>query len=228
MKSITEEWKTGKPAAGWRDLLRGEFAKPYMSELIRFLDEERKEHQILPPAPNIFRAFSTTDYDEVRVVILGQDPYPTPGHANGLCFSVEEGVSLPRSLKNIFREIESDIGVSPPKSGNLMRWAEQGVFLLNASLTVRSHEPNSHRNKGWENLTSQAIKTLSERETPMVFLLWGRNAQEKEKLIDGSRHLILKSAHPSPMSADRGFFGCRHFSQANDFLLKNQIPMIEW
>lgn len=228
MRSITQEWKSGSPAPGWREVLRQEFAKPYMRELIQFLDDERSRHQILPAPPQIFRAFSLTDYNAVRVVILGQDPYPTPGHANGLAFSVNAGVELPRSLQNIYREIESDLGRRPGPGGCLDRWAEQGVFLLNSSLTVRAGASNSHQNRGWERLTDRAIAALSERETPMVFLLWGRNAQAKESLINGDRHLILKSPHPSPLSADRGFFGCRHFSRANTFLEQHGLAPVEW
>jgi uracil-DNA glycosylase len=228
MPSITQEWKSGRPAPGWREILRAEFEQPYMRDLIRFLDDDRRHYRILPDPPNIFRAFCLTDYNDVRVVILGQDPYPTPGHANGLAFSVNEGVELPRSLQNIYKEIQSDLGRPPRRSGCLDLWAEQGVFLLNASLTVRAGDSNSHRNKGWERLTDRAIAALNERETPMVFILWGRNAQEKEALIDGRRHLILKSVHPSPMSADRGFFGCRHFSKANAFLEKHGMKPVEW
>lgn len=228
MRSITQEWKSGSPAPGWREVLRQEFAKPYMRELIQFLDDERSRHEILPAPPQIFRAFSLTDYNAVRVVILGQDPYPTPGHANGLAFSVNAGVELPRSLQNIYREIESDLGRRPGPGGCLDRWAEQGVFLLNSSLTVRAGASNSHQNRGWERLTDRAIAALSERETPMVFLLWGRNAQAKESLINGDRHLILKSPHPSPLSADRGFFGCRHFSRANTFLEQHGLAPVEW
>ncbi len=228
MTSITTEWKAGKPAPGWRDILRPEFSKPYMDSLIRFLDEDRERFTIFPEPRSIFRAFSLTDYPDVRVVILGQDPYPTPGHAMGLAFSVNEGVEIPRSLQNMFKEIQSDVGTPPPRSGNLERWARQGVFLLNTALTVRARSPNSHQGKGWENFTSRAIAALSERPDPIVFLLWGRNAQNHASEIDEERHLILKAPHPSPMSADRGFFGCRHFSQANEFLEKHGMQPIEW
>lgn len=228
MASITREWKSGAPAPGWRQLLRPEFTKPYMRDLIAFLDEERSRHRILPDPPNIFRAFTLTDFEDVRVVILGQDPYPTPGHANGLAFSVSEGVALPRSLQNIYREVREDTGAAPPPSGMLERWAGQGVFLLNTSLTVRAHQPNSHAGKGWEHFTTRAVEALSRRERPLVFLLWGRNARQKGELIDRSRHLVLEAAHPSPMSADRGFFGCRHFSRANDFLVHHGMEPIAW
>lgn len=228
MPSITQDWKCAAPAPGWRSILAPEFARDSMKALIRFLDEERQRYLLHPDAANIFRAFSLTDFEETKVVILGQDPYPTPGHANGLAFSVNDGVALPRSLQNIYREIEQDCGVRCPQSGNLDRWARQGVFLLNTSLTVRSGAPNSHQGRGWEPFTSAAVAALARRETPTVFMLWGRNAQEKESLIDRGRHLILKAAHPSPMSADRGFFGCRHFSKANDFLRQHGRGEIAW
>ncbi|MCC6546294.1 uracil-DNA glycosylase [Candidatus Sumerlaeota bacterium] len=226
--SISQEWKGGPPAPGWREVLRREFARDYMRSLIRFLDEERIDHAIFPEPRNIFRAYSMTDYDDVSVVILGQDPYHGPGQANGLCFSVGEGIALPPSLQNIYREIEGDTGRAPQRSGNLDRWASQGVFLLNTCLTVRMHEANSHRGRGWEQFTGRTIEALSARRAPMVFLLWGKNAQEHEALIDKSNHLVLKAPHPSPFSADRGFFGCRHFSMTNAFLEKVGRKPIEW
>lgn len=228
LQSISREWKSGTPAPGWREVLRQEFAQEYMKSLVRFLDEERVHHTIFPEPANIFRAYSMMDYDDVSVVILGQDPYHGPGQANGLCFSVNEGIPLPPSLQNIFKEIESDTGRAPSRSGNLDRWARQGVFLLNTCLTVRRGEANSHRGRGWERFTAKTIEALSAREAPMVFLLWGRNAQEHEALIAESRHLVLKAAHPSPFSADRGFFGCRHFSKANAFLTAHGRKPIEW
>lgn len=228
MASITQEWKAGTPAPGWRDLLRGEFAKPYMQTLIRFLDEDRVRHTIFPEPRNIFRAYAMTDYEDVKVVILGQDPYHGPRQANGLCFSVWDEVAIPPSLVNIYKEIESDTGCRPPANGNLDRWARQGVFLLNTVLTVRRGEANSHRGKGWERFTARTVEVLSAREKPMVFMLWGRNAQEHETLIDSARHLVLRAAHPSPMSAERGFFGCRHFSKANSFLRDCGMSEIEW
>lgn len=229
MASITEEWKSGTPAPGWRELMREEFRKPYMGELIAFLDQERSAGQVLhPDPPKIFRAFTLTDFDHVRVVVLGQDPYPTPGHANGLAFSVNEGVSIPGSLRNIFEEIKNDTGTPPPRTGNLERWARQGVFLLNTSLTVRSGSPNSHKGRGWENFTGRAIEALSARPEPIVFLLWGRNAQTAGERIDTGRHLVLTAAHPSPMAAHSGFFGCRHFSRANQFLHAQGFNPIEW
>ncbi|MCC7392887.1 uracil-DNA glycosylase [Candidatus Sumerlaeota bacterium] len=228
LQSISREWKSGTPAPGWREVLRQEFAQEYMKSLVRFLDEERVHHTIFPEPANIFRAYSMMDYDDVSVVILGQDPYHGPGQANGLCFSVNEGIPLPPSLQNIYKEIESDTGHAPSRSGNLDRWARQGVFLLNTCLTVRRGEANSHRGRGWERFTAKTIEALSAREAPMVFLLWGRNAQEHEALIAESRHLVLKAAHPSPFSADRGFFGCRHFSKANAFLTAHGRKPIEW
>lgn len=226
--SITREWKGGAPAPAWREVLAPEFRADYMRTLIGFLDAEREHFRIHPDPPNIFRAFSLTDLPAIRVVILGQDPYPTPGHANGLAFSVNHGVALPRSLQNIYREIESDTGKRPGPDGCLDRWAQQGVFLLNTVLTVRSGEPNSHKGKGWENFTGKAIAALSQRTDPMVFMLWGKNAQAHAPAIDKSRHLILQCPHPSPMSADYGFFGCRHFSKANAFLKDQGVTEIEW
>ncbi|MEO8376123.1 MAG: uracil-DNA glycosylase [Candidatus Sumerlaeota bacterium] len=226
--SISQEWKGNAPAPGWREILRPEFAQEYMQSLIRFLDEERVDHTIFPEPKNIFRAYSMTDYDDVSVVILGQDPYHGPGQANGLCFSVGEGITLPPSLQNIYKEIEADTGHAPQRAGNLDRWAAQGVFLLNTCLTVRKHEANSHKSRGWERFTAKTIEALSAREAPMVFLLWGKNAQEHEGLIDASKHLILGAPHPSPFSADRGFFGCKHFSKANAFLEKHGRKQIVW
>lgn len=226
--SISREWKSGKPAPGWREILRPEFSHVYMKRLIDFLDEERRHYRLLPDPENIFRAFTLTDFDDVRVVILGQDPYPTPGHANGLAFSVSQGVHPPRSLQNIYREIHDDLGTPPRRDGCLERWAEQGVFLLNSSLTVRAGQSNSHAGKGWEQFTQRAIDALAGRPEPLVFILWGRNARERGRGIDRSRHLVLESAHPSPMSADRGFFGCRHFSRANEFLREHGHQPIDW
>lgn len=228
MPSITAEWKSGAPAPAWREILRPEFGKPYMHDLIAFLDAEIAEHRIHPNPANIFRAFSLTDFAAVRVVILGQDPYPTPGHAHGLAFSVEEGVEIPRSLQNIFKEIQSDIGTPPPRGGNLERWSRQGVFLLNTALTVRSGASESHKGRGWEPFTSRAIEALAARPEPLVFMLWGRNARDKAPLIDATRHLVLEAPHPSPLSADRGFFGSRHFSRAKEFLRTHDAAEIVW
>lgn len=228
MASISQEWKAGTPAPGWREILRGEFRQNYMQQLVAFLDEDRRQHRLLPEPGNIFRAFTLTDFPSVRVVILGQDPYPTPGHANGLAFSVSQGVEIPRSLQNIYKEIASDLGKAPPRDGCLERWSRQGVFLLNSALTVRAGQSNSHQGKGWELFTQRAIDALAARPEPLVFLLWGRNARERGRDIDRSHHLVLECAHPSPMSADRGFFGCRHFSKANQFLEKNGYTPIDW
>ncbi len=226
--SIAKLWRAGTPAPGWREHLADEFRKPYMRQLIGFLDEERVQFTLFPEPRNIFRAYILTDYPDVRVVILGQDPYHGPGQAHGLCFSVQPGVRLPPSLENIYREIRSDTGEEPLPDGHLEPWARQGVFLLNTVLTVRRGQANSHRGKGWEHFTARTIEALSAREEPIVFLLWGRNAQEHELLIDTSRHLVLKAPHPSPMSAERGFFGCRHFSRANRFLERHGHPPICW
>ncbi|CAN5331873.1 uracil-DNA glycosylase [soil metagenome] len=228
MPSITQEWKGGGPAPGWRAALREEFGKEYMHNLIAFLDEERTQHTIFPEPKNIFRAFSLTDYDDVNVVILGQDPYHGPNQAHGLSFSVVEGIETPPSLQNIFKEIASDIGCPPPRHGNLERWAKQGVFLLNTVMTVRRGQSNSHQKKGWENFTGAVIDKLSAREKPIVFMLWGRNALAHKVRIDTTRHLILSAPHPSPLSAHTGFFGCRHFSQANQFLKEKGEKEIVW
>ncbi len=228
MPSIAQLWRAEKPAPGWREHLAGEFRQPYMRQLIQFLDADRLQHTLFPEPRNIFRAYVLTDYPAVRVVILGQDPYHGPGQAHGLCFSVKPQVRLPPSLENIYREIRSDTGEEPLADGHLEPWARQGVFLLNTVLTVRRGQANSHRGKGWEPFTARTVEVLSARAEPIVFLLWGRNAQEHERLIDTSRHLVLKAPHPSPMSADRGFFGCRHFSRANRFLERHGHPPIHW
>jgi uracil-DNA glycosylase len=197
--------------ASWKSRLADEFAKPYFTGLKRFLRAERAQGAVIyPPGPLIFNAFNSTPFGEVKAVILGQDPYHGPGQAHGLCFSVNPGVRMPPSLVNIFKELNDDLGIPLPGSGCLQAWAAQGVLLLNASLTVRANAPNSHAGKGWESFTDAAIATLSEHRSGLAFLLWGRNAQAKEALIDGSKHLILKAAHPSPYSAT-GFFGFRHF-----------------
>jgi uracil-DNA glycosylase len=226
--SITQEWKAGTPAPGWRDILRQEFASPYMKDLIRFLDEDRLQHTIYPAPAHIFRAFTLTDFADVKVVILGQDPYHGPQQANGLAFSVFPGVDVPPSLANIHKEIATDIGHVESRDGNLDNWATQGVFLLNTVLTVRAAQANSHRGKGWENFTGRTIEALGQREDPLVFLLWGRNAMVHESRINADRHLVLKAPHPSPLSAHSGFFGCRHFSKGNDFLAAHGKAAIRW
>jgi uracil-DNA glycosylase len=228
MPSITQEWKAGTPAEGWRAILREEFRQPYMQSLIQFLDEERSRHTIFPEPRNIFRAYTLTDFTAVRVVILGQDPYHGPGQANGLAFSVAPPVPVPPSLHNMYQEIRNDIGAVSDTSGDLTHWARQGVFLLNTVLTVRHSTANSHRGKGWEHFTGRTIEALGHREVPIVFMLWGRNAMAHESRIDADRHLVLKAPHPSPLSAHSGFFGCRHFSKANEFLIRHGMQPIQW
>lgn len=222
--------KTIKPniEESWYKVLQNEFASDYFASLKRFLIDEKKNHQIFPPGSSIFAAFDHTPFDKVKVVILGQDPYHGPGQAHGLCFSVNEGIEKPPSLVNIFKEIKNDLGINPPGHGSLVSWANQGVLLLNATLTVRAHQAGSHQNKGWERFTDAAIAALSAEKTGLVFLLWGNYAQAKTSLIDTSRHHILKAPHPSPLSASRGFFGCKHFSQTNQLLHQQGDKMIDW
>ena len=212
----------------WAAVLKDEFAKPYFFRLKEFLIEERETHIIYPPGKKIFAAFNHTPFDKVKVVILGQDPYHGAGQANGLCFSVSDGIPKPPSLVNIFKEIENDLGFPVPESGNLERWAHQGVLLLNATLTVRAGEPGSHQGRGWESFTDSVIQHLSLQRDNLVFLLWGRFAQNKEQLIDGSKHHILKAAHPSPFSAYNGFMGCKHFSRTNAILTSMGSTEIDW
>jgi uracil-DNA glycosylase len=212
----------------WLAELKDEFTKPYFLELKQFLLEEKKMHTVYPPGKLIFSAFNHTPFDKVEVVIIGQDPYHGPGQANGLCFSVSDGIPSPPSLVNIFKEIQSDLGFPIPVSGNLERWADQGVMLLNAMLTVRANEPASHHGKGWEIFTDTVIHHLSERKEGLVFLLWGKFAQAKEQLINTSKHHILKAAHPSPFSAYNGFMGCKHFSKTNELLKAQGKPEIDW
>lgn len=212
----------------WKIVLQDEFASPYFQELTSFLREEKKKYQIFPAGQQIFSAFNHTPFNRVKVVILGQDPYHGPGQAHGLCFSVPEGIPHPPSLINIFKEIESDLGIPVPANGNLTGWAEQGVLLINAILSVRANAPASHQNKGWEKFTDAVIRNLSEKRKNLIFLLWGNYAQAKESLIDGNRHYILKAAHPSPLSAHRGFFGCRHFSKTNEILAELGLNEIDW
>ena len=204
----------------WDTILEGEFEKEYYRKLRSFLVDEYRTKIIYPSMYDIFNALKFTAYRDVKVVILGQDPYHEPNQAHGLCFSVKKGVQKPPSLVNIFKELQSDLGIQPPEHGCLETWAKQGVLLLNAVLTVRQGQANSHKGKGWEIFTDQVIKYLNEREEPMIFLLWGANAKAKAELVTNKNHLILTAAHPSPLSAFNGFFGCRHFSKANDFLSK--------
>ncbi len=212
----------------WRKALNKELVSPYFYSLQRFLAKEKENYPILPPEHLIFNAFNHTPLPNVKVVLLGQDPYPQPGLAHGLCFSVPDGMPLPPSLQNIFKELTNDTGLIRPVSGNLTRWAQQGILLLNATLTVRAHSPGSHRGKGWEKFTDATIKTISQNHENIVFLLWGQYAQKKAAYIDSRKHLIMKAAHPSPQSATKGFFGCRHFSKANDWLEKHAMKKIAW
>ncbi len=213
----------------WKEALKAEFEKPYFKELKKFIvDEIKSGHTIYPPGPFIFAAFDKTPFDNVKVVILGQDPYHGPKQAHGLSFSVPQGVHPPPSLGNIFKELQSDLGIPIPQTGNLNTWAQQGVLLLNATLTVRANQAGSHQRKGWEEFTDVVIRTLSEKKEDLIFLLWGRYAQSKELLIDSSRHTILKAAHPSPLSAYNGFFGCKHFSKTNMILQKQKGKKINW
>lgn len=212
----------------WKALLKDEFEKPYFKTLTDFVRQEYAERKIFPPARQIFSAFDHCPVEQTKVVIIGQDPYHGARQANGLCFSVNDGIGLPPSLINIYTEIENDLGKQMPQSGNLERWARQGVLLLNSTLTVREGLANSHQGYGWEILTDAAIARLAQVRENIVFMLWGNYAQQKEKLIDIYKHLILKTVHPSPLSAYRGFFGCRHFSKANDYLFANGLKPIEW
>ena len=213
----------------WKEVLKEEFSKPYFQQIVLHLKTERAQGKtIYPPGSQIFQAFDSTPFDKVKVVILGQDPYHGPGQAHGLCFSVSYGVPPPPSLVNIFKELHADTGFRIPGHGNLSSWAAQGVFLLNASLTVRAGEPMSHSKIGWAIFTDTVIRKISEGREHVVFLLWGKFAQEKRVLIDESRHLVLRAAHPSPLSAHAGFFGCRHFSKTNEYLAANGIQPIDW
>jgi uracil-DNA glycosylase len=213
----------------WKKILKEEFDKPYFENIVLHLKTERSQGKVIyPPGSLIFNAFNTTPFDKVKVVILGQDPYHGPHQAHGLCFSVQNGVPPPPSLENIFKELHEDIGVKIPVNGDLTKWAKQGVFLLNASLTVRAGDPMSHSKIGWAEFTNIVIRKISGLKDHVVFLLWGKFAQEKQVLIDETRHLVLKAAHPSPFSADKGFFGCHHFSKTNEYLIKNRIDPIDW
>jgi uracil-DNA glycosylase len=214
----------------WKEVLKQEFSKPYFQQIVTFLKTEKLQKKIIyPPGSLIFNAFDQTPFQQVKVVILGQDPYHGAGQAHGLCFSVQDGVPPPPSLINIYKEIESDLGVGmPARYGNLTRWAQQGVLLLNAFLTVRANEPASHSKIGWEEFTNSVIKKISDEKKGVVFILWGKFAQEKQVLIDETKHYVLKAAHPSPFSADKGFFGCRHFSKTNELLMKQGIEPIDW
>jgi len=217
-------------AASWDEALEEELEKPYMQELAAFVERERQgKDPVYPPEEQVFRALELTPYKEVKAVIVGQDPYHGPGQAEGLCFSVGRGVAVPPSLKNVYKELHEDLGIAAPRHGNLLKWARQGVLLLNATLTVRHKNPLSHHGKGWERFTDAVIEKLCEREEPVIFVLWGKNAQDKCLRIKGmERHYLLKAAHPSPFSAHRGFFGCRHFSRINRILADLGKEPIDW
>jgi uracil-DNA glycosylase len=215
-------------APSWKGRLAPEFEKSYFTDLTNFVRDEYKTQTVYPPGAEIFRAFDYCDFDDVRVVIIGQDPYHGQGQANGLCFSVRDGIRMPPSLVNIFKEINQDLGKPIPASGDLTRWARQGVLLLNATLTVRASSPGSHQNRGWEIFTDYVIRRISEEKQNVVFLLWGSYAQKKGEWIDRTKHHVLISPHPSPFSADRGFFGCRHFSKANEYLKRKGLREIDW
>lgn len=214
--------------SGWRRVLAGEVTQPYYQTLQGFVEDERRKHTIYPPEKEVFSALELTPYGDVNVLLLGQDPYHGPGQAHGLCFSVRPGVPPPPSLVNIFKELRNDIGFRIPNNGYLVRWAEQGILMLNAVLTVRAGQPNSHKNKGWEKFTDAIIRAVGEKDDTVVFLLWGGYAQKKVKLLDNRRHVILRSAHPSPLSARSGFFGSKPFSKTNAALRKAGKPEIDW
>jgi len=212
----------------WKKALKDEFKKEYFRDLVRFVRVEYSKKKIYPPGPQIFSSFDWCPFDKVKVVVLGQDPYHGKGQANGLCFSVNDGITIPPSLRNIYKELENDLFIQPPASGNLERWARQGVLLLNATLTVQAGNAGSHQGKGWEGFTDAVIKILSNKKDHLVFLLWGAYAKKKSQVINKKNHLILESAHPSPFSADRGFFGNKHFSKTNAFLKENGFGEIKW
>ncbi|MDE3214532.1 MAG: uracil-DNA glycosylase [Bacteroidota bacterium] len=213
----------------WKEVLKDEFDKPYFQQIVTFIKTEKAQGKVIfPPGPLIFHAFGKTPFTALKVVLLGQDPYHNKGQAHGLSFSVPDGVAPPPSLINIFKELHSDLGVPVPKTGNLEKWASQGVLLLNASLTVRQNEPSSHSKIGWLRFTDEVISKISELKTGIIFLLWGRFAQDKQALIDETKHYVLKAAHPSPFSVERGFFGCHHFSKTNELLTRQHKTPIDW
>jgi uracil-DNA glycosylase len=214
---------------GWKEVLKDEFVKPYFQYLKAFLVQEKQAGKVIyPPGPLIFNAFNSTPFHAVKVVIIGQDPYHGPGQAHGLCFSVQHGVAIPPSLKNIYQELKTDVGITLPAHGNLEAWTAQGVLLLNALLTVQAGQPGSHRGKGWEQFTDAAIRAVNDHKQGIVFLLWGKYAQEKGQVIDPQKHMVLKAAHPSPFSAHSGFFGCGHFSRTNEILQQQGKAPIDW
>ena len=217
-----------KIEAAWKSKLNQEFEKEYFIKLTDFIKNEYRLQTIYPPGSLIFNAFNLCSFQKVKAVIIGQDPYHGPGQAHGLCFSVREGIDFPPSLKNIFKEIEADLGIKRPDNGNLERWAAQGVLLLNATLTVREHQAGSHQKRGWEQFTDSVISILNQEKENIVFFLWGAYAQKKGESIDRSKHLVLESVHPSPLSATRGFFGNKHFSKCNEYLIEHNIVPINW
>ena len=212
----------------WNPILRQEFNKPYWIELQNYIFDQRASHMVFPAHPDVFRAFHLTSFATLKVVILGQDPYHGVGQANGLCFSVSPGVSFPPSLRNIFQELEDDLGISKPQSGDLAAWAEQGILLLNTTLTVRQGAPASHQGKGWETFTDEVIRCISQKKEKIVFVLWGASARRKKSLIDVTKHTCIESVHPSPLSAYRGFFGSKPFSRINQLLRQQGITEIDW
>ena len=212
----------------WIIYLKDEFSKPYYKELYEFIKKEYSEHVIYPPSEDIFNALKTTPIGNVKVVILGQDPYHEPGQAHGMCFSVKPGIPTPPSLQNMYKELKEEYGYAIPNNGYLVKWAEQGVLLLNTVLTVRKGAANSHKGKGWEQFTDAVIKAVNTQDRPIVYLLWGANARSKKSLITNPKHLVLETVHPSPLSAYNGFFGCGHFKKANEYLEQNNITPIDW
>ncbi|PGM59236.1 uracil-DNA glycosylase [Bacillus sp. AFS053548] len=215
-------------SSNWREKLKPEFEKTYFKDLLRFLEKEYKEQTIYPAKEHLFQALNECSYEDCKVVIIGQDPYHQPGQAHGLSFSVLPGVKIPPSLRNIYKELKSDLGIEVPTSGYLIKWAKQGILLLNTVLTVREGEPNSHKNKGWELFTNTILSELNKQDHPIIFVLWGKHAQAKEELITSNHHVILKSHHPSPLSASRGFLGSKPFSQINQKLVELQLEPIDW
>ena len=215
-------------SGAWEAALKNEFRQPYYRDLYNTVKKEYQTRTVYPPASDLFSAFHLTQLENVKVVILGQDPYHEPGQAHGLCFSVKPGIEIPPSLVNIYQELHDDLGIDIPKTGCLESWAKQGVLLLNTVLTVRAHAAFSHANIGWQTFTDHVIEIVDQKDAPVVFMLWGKPAQAKKKLLHNPRHLILEAPHPSPLSAYRGFFGCRHFSQANEFLKRNGSEPIDW
>jgi uracil-DNA glycosylase len=216
------------PRTDWNPILRDELAQPYWAELQAFVADERAHHQVFPPADEVFAALHQTPYASVKVVILGQDPYHGPGQAHGLCFSVRTGVAIPPSLRNIYAELRDDLGITPPRHGNLDAWTRQGVLLLNTSLTVRAHQAASHHGRGWERFTDQVIRAVNDKPERVVFILWGAAARKKRSLVDTSRHVVVESAHPSPLSAHNGFFGSRPFSRTNAALVEAGREPVDW